>query len=953
MNDVCLPVTIDVYQSSFTPDPNWIAGAFFLGLILGILFAALCVKLCLKDWEKKKRQDMEEAMIAGGTLDAVVTPGYDGTEKIIEGKHKVRKKSSRFSRKSARLRDEDESLADVQVDSALSRGMVDILVQTTSAGSNGEMVDQDMDFIISMEKDLQEEKETLMVTTLDNLLRKQVDKKNISEQFYQIFMKKTKEDVNDLRNIVDREKEEAEEKLRNDPKLSKDPEKLESELQKLQTLGNNKLAKLQREQREKIRQDLIRTSGMSEAEAQALIDKLMKNMAALEEKLGSEQARRRRNLEERLARRRQMVEYKKLLEDAENEEVKNRVVTLDQLLTQQVGEGKVTEKNKEEILHKFIIHIKHYKQKTKENYTKERESMLEKLRQRRLKRMQKLLDKQAKERAMHQQLATRGTSTGDFVKDYHDLLVRQHVELEEVSTELDQSEVQEMDKLMKDHQEQLKSGLNEEDKTFIPEIQSQTNLNEREVEHIMALHHKHIQALDVRKENEKQAMLNKLQDRLKQRLQAIEVREQQEAVEMETLVEQQTSVLNKVLESNMELTDDAKERVLQEHQRNMHALSNQLQNSKMRQQKSLEIKLNQRRARLEELRQKQEEIKLTKLVSSQKEQEKQEQQLAAQIAAEEEKLEHARQTALAEQRKLLALETEEALRLQDVEIGKLIGRLQVGQARRKAILQKQDKTLKELQDQLEKKMTEGVSLPKSYTDQLIQQHYNQVTNLSEQIQNNRERQERVLADKIQAKKFKREREIEHVIEEEVKEQYQSQAQRGAGVASQVLMQSLLEQRHRQAMVNLDKEMKMEMEKCREELNQQLELDLQKALEEEKQELLTKLAALSNLSKGELHEAVESAVTETGGDDKAAKKLAKDLQMGVKRAKTSISEDLEYNDEPLGLMRASTNVDGTISLQTGYDDDDKRPVKHGKKKKKKLLKVKKAFDDELVNEDDDF
>ena len=54
-------------------------------------------------------------------------------------------------------------------------------------------------------------------------------------------------------------------------------------------------------------------------------------------------------------------------------------------------------------------------------------------------------------------------------------------------------------------------------------------------------------------------------------------------------------------------------------------------------------------------------------------------------------------------------------------------------------------------------MTEGVNLPKSYTDQLIQQHYNQVTNLNEQIQNNRERQERVLADKIQAKKFKREK----------------------------------------------------------------------------------------------------------------------------------------------------------------------------------------------------
>ena len=73
------------------------------------------------------------------------------------------------------------------------------------------------------------------------------------------------------------------------------------------------------------------------------------------------------NLEERQARRRQMVEYKKMMEDGENEEVKNRVVTLDDLLKLQVGDSKITEKNKEEILHKFVVHMKHYKQMAKDS----------------------------------------------------------------------------------------------------------------------------------------------------------------------------------------------------------------------------------------------------------------------------------------------------------------------------------------------------------------------------------------------------------------------------------------------------------------------------------------------------------------------------------------------------------------------------------------------------------
>ena len=58
----------------------------------------------------------------------------------------------------------------------------------------------------------------------------------------------------------------------------------------------------------------------------------------------------------------------------------------------------------------------------------------------------------------------------------------------------------------------------------------------------------------------------------------------------------------------------------------------------------------------------------------------------------------------------------------------------VGQARRKAILERQDVTLKKLQDELEKKVAGGDSVSSNVTDQILQQHYNQVTNLNEKIQ---------------------------------------------------------------------------------------------------------------------------------------------------------------------------------------------------------------------------
>lgn len=47
----------------------------------------------------------------------------------------------------------------------------------------------------------------------------------------------------------------------------------------------------------------------------------------------------------------------------------------------------------------------------------------------------------------------------------------------------------------------------------------------------------------------------------------------------------------------------------------------------------------------------------------------------------------------------MALETQEALRDQERRLGQMIGRLEVGAARRQAILSKQDATLQQLQVQ--------------------------------------------------------------------------------------------------------------------------------------------------------------------------------------------------------------------------------------------------------------
>ena len=68
-----------------------------------------------------------------------------------------------------------------------------------------------------------------------------------------------------------------------------------------------------------------------------------------------------------------------------------------------------------------------------------------------------------------------------------------------------------------------------------------------------------------------------------------------------------------------------------------------------------------------------------------------------QIAEEEDRIEDDRKKALAEASERMARETREALSDQEKQIGQLIARLQVGQARRQALIQRQDRTIKDLE----------------------------------------------------------------------------------------------------------------------------------------------------------------------------------------------------------------------------------------------------------------
>ncbi|CAG5125925.1 unnamed protein product, partial [Candidula unifasciata] len=446
--------------------------------------------------------------------------------------------------------------------------------------------------------------------------------------------------------------------------------------------------KLQMDLRNKIRQDLMRSSGLKDNEINDLIAELTSSMAIVQDKIGLEQERQRRALEIRLARRRQVVEYMEI-EAVENEQDKNaQVEIVRNLLPLEINGNHRLKSPTDDVMNHFASEP--------DRMIKYQPTELHLLQQSRLHSFEKLCKNQDKEKAELLQTSQQAKNAADFVQStmtwilvyilYHDMVTKHHQETEVFWEKQDQREVEEIFRQVTEFIQRERIDIDAEAEKLADKLRSE--MTTLEVTRILKLYKAEMKRYESEKQKEKQAALARLQERLQQRLKTADLNQKQHHIEQEILKKEQMATVRKVVTMNIDLTDLDKDQILKEHQQNMKALSNQLLCSKLRQQKSLEIKLNQRKIHLESLLLRKKNIKK----SNKQDKDGQLFQLTADITKEEQLLEEARQAAVAELRKQLAKETEEALKLQSDSLSLLIGRLQLREARKKTILARQEGT---------------------------------------------------------------------------------------------------------------------------------------------------------------------------------------------------------------------------------------------------------------------
>ncbi|XP_071946825.1 uncharacterized protein [Antedon mediterranea] len=923
----CTPVEVVFEDGGWVVNATEIVLASLLGLIIGVIIALLCLRCFFKELAKDRVQKSSNAVMmeqsttyrsSEVTSNTVRHLDYDkiplmkiDNEESDNSSEKTRKRTDSDEEDDNKMENFDE---DSQNDKSNSDSLITAIANKTREATERTLILQDIKEVNLLERELQQEKINSFLQLLKIFLLKFASKGHLEKDFSIEFANQYEQDFKNVFVSIEAEQLVAAEHIIANGKSKRDPVEVEEAVEEIRREGARTLDMKFQEYQLKIKDELEKSSDLSEDEVNALMEKLSENMAEVERSLGREWARQASILQERLANRQGLASQYRNFNEREVQRKVKRIEHQRTVLTSLSDESHLTDSQKESILKQYEADLN----RVQENHqaevirqTKELSSKLEKLR---LHKMEKLKKKQkAEEREL-----MKDTSHGkakDFVVGYHELLEEQRNERNDYVAELDYNEAEKISILRKKLEESCEESIEEQENSFYETLADQARLTNEQVNKLMKKHSKNMKNLEEKNKDEKKRQLERIQEKIaNKKAQWMEEQERVE-VEQQQLEKQQDRTVHKLLESQSGLDEEARNQILKQHALNMAAINNQMQIARLKQQKILEGKLAKREIYVENLRKNQEEEKEAIIAKgSQTALEKLEKKHEEELNTELKEIEKERQKATRILRDRMASENEAVLKSQDVQLGLLIGKLQVGQSRRQGIIKKNDRAIKELQEQLLETVVENdVSTQK--TNSIIKKHMREVEDLQEKMQEAKDKQYRMLKEKVESRMIKKEKAMEYEMNEEKKRQKSASASTSA---ISIMNKMLLDQRHQQQKKQIENDLKAELVQQQMELNQQLEATLVKELEEREKDFLAQLAAVSNLSKDDLSDVIYSAVSNGGGSEETAHNMIKDFKKRLKSAQT-VTKDME--------------------------DDDKviKPKKKGKKKKKILIE----------DEEDDF
>ncbi|KAI8485936.1 smoothened signaling pathway [Branchiostoma belcheri] len=605
--------------------------------------------------------------------------------------------------------------------------------------------------------------------------------------------------------------------------------------------------------------DLAEQAELSEEEAARIMREHKENQATINRLMDEEMSRQRMLLEEKLAQRRAMAKAKEHQED-HNKKVLNTLATQQAGIVQEMREDGKLSVEQEKM---FKERIRREMLAARERHDKERESQEAAL-QKRLAELKKkrLAEKEAEqhqeveefEKKQQEKQSEGEGDADDYIDARHQLMSRHVTEMNDLEMSLDKDASDQLDSLTFDLTKKAQDEIVMFKGRLCAELGS-AGLKEKQRDEILAQHQRELEQLKEVHEEQKRKQTRELEHRLEERRAELARRADLERKEQEKIRAREEKIVGHLINAQTAISEEDKEKILREHEKNVATLENNLTLNKLHQRRMLEEKLAQRRAKaMEKLQKKQikQEKKRQRYRGSDSEGEQDDvkllkQQLQERISLLSEESQARTDDDMETIRVEMLQERAQALKDQEERLGGLLSALQMERARELATIEEQREALNKLTTNLVDELSDNGVLTDPECKKVIEQHKKDVDKLEKKLHHQRQRQEEELKKKLTEKMMQREKSMLQLHEERLREIHSQEASKTAARFKMAAMKNkyiVESEKHRQ-------KMERGIEQNLEDYRRQWDVKRKQALQEQELKFISGLVKTGRFEREEL------------------------------------------------------------------------------------------------------
>ncbi|XP_041369582.1 limbin-like [Gigantopelta aegis] len=838
--------------------------------------------------------------------------------------------------------------------------------------------------------------------TLDKKL--DIEYKKDLEEVYVDLSAKNKEKCGELMTLHRKQKAEAQQKVTDVPE--EDKNSYLKVLEEQQQIEENELmyvlALEQNEEAEKLRKeyaikkrmgskevqqtlldDTVAQGQLRQEQAEWLMKEHKRQQEAIHRMYDEEISQQRIVLEEKLARRKALAQMSESQEndhtDVLNTMASHQLTAINKMKRQGVLEPydaqqlqtKVTQemldvetrrkaemKRQEEELHKRLSQQKKQRlaeKKQDKEYQKKLAMIKQKLSEMRKENQDKAVQMEAGESSV-------GTADPEsYVQGLLQLKSQHRSELSGLENEIDAEHAQELAKVRDKVNENAKNELKVIEDNLLQKLQEE-GMTQGQVNKLMHQHEKEMSDLEAIQQESRKKQARKLKEDLARKKLEWEQQKIREKTEQAELRDHEIKLANKLINSQVSISEEERNRILKEHELQMVKLENSLTLNKLRQKRMLEDRLSQRKAQqLHELqvaeakkRPKSSQAKddsLDEDVNQRKQLmllKKQAEQKIAILQGQKLDLDDELEQIQMEMIKERAM----ALREQEERLGAMITALQMERARELAKIEEQQNAINNLKANLMDDLTDRGILTTPECEQIIARHKEEQDRLNKNLETQRMKQEQIMRQKL-ADRLKQ-REVSLITKQEREMQEVIGASTNKTAAK--IRKTMLMHKHMIEMEQFRNQSDREVSQFLEDMRRQYEVNKLKKIQEQELQFISGLVKVGSFKKddlvhvlhmlfpGKTSEDIKEILEKIYNEKEAANQSAKHPESDNPGAKSLLTERVQatqLSERRMSRQGSSRNLLGTPATRKRFgsgkqrisigqlhdydDDDDDGPV----------------------------